>query len=177
MTGLNLPTKMHGADLSAISATIAAWASAWQQRTPPAIFALWDLADPQSWYLSASSVEPVLGQAVVGVIQRRCLEAKEINYKPGPLHLRQLTPDIGLAFFNLQWSERLARHAHNETQLLGGHVRVTMLMRNINGVWKIFHYAEAPLAPLLELQGYYEAIAADGFDKMPQRDFVLGEQA
>jgi hypothetical protein len=46
-----------------------------------------------------------------------------------------------------------------------------MMMRAQAGCWRVFHYAEAPLAPLLELQAFYEAIAADGLDNMPTRSF------
>lgn len=167
---------MPAADNASISATVMAWAGAWQQQIPTAIFAHWDLADPHSWYLLANSIEPVIGQAVVGAIQRRCREAKSIIYQPNAIHARTLSPDLGLAFFELQWSEQILQRAHDKVEHRGGNVRVTMLMRRIDGTWKIFHYAEAPLAPLLELQAFYEAIAADGFEKMPGREFARASQ-
>ena len=155
---------------------VTAWASAWQHRMPAQLVALWDTADVKSWFLSAGSVEPYIGHAVVGYLQRRCLGSNAIGYRPGQLHIRRLAPDIGLAFFNLDWSERLAAQNLDGNKTLGGRVRVTMMMRLQASVWRVFHYAEAPLAPLLELQAFYEAIAADGLENIPSRTFVPATQ-
>ncbi len=158
-------------ETSPLEGVVAAWAKAWQDRKPAHLIALWDKSDAESWYLSASSVEPFLGNAVVGFIQRRCLNASTIGYQPSDLHLRRLAPDLGLAFFQLAWSEQTNRGLDRSLPI-GGHVRVTMMMRQHAGVWSVFHYAEAPLAPLLELQAFYEAVAAEGLDRMPTRSFL-----
>ena len=159
-------------DTAALSDVVATWARAWEQRNPTRIISLWDVADVESWYLPADSVDPSLGSAVVGLIQRRCLATAEISYRVGKSHCRRLAPDLGLAFFELAWSDRQTGHHHDQAHSIGGNVRVTMVMRHYDKSWKIFHYAEAPLAPLLELQAYYEAVAADGLGNIPQRAFA-----
>jgi hypothetical protein len=150
-------------DAAPLGDLVAAWAAAWESRVAARIIALWDKADAESYYLPAGSVEAYQGPAVVGLVQRRCLAAAEIGYRPRGLHIRLLNPDLGLAFFQLDWSER------GQAGRLGGRVRVSMLMRRKSEGWRMFHYAEAPLAPLLELQAFYEAVAADGLDRIPPR--------
>lgn len=162
---------MTAAETAPVADVVAAWATAWQERTPARLIALWDKTDDQSWFLPAGSVEPYLGHAVVGFIQRRCLRAAAIGYKVGALHTRRLAPDLGLAFFALDWSERPTDHPIDGPGLMGGRVRVTMMMRAYADVWRVFHYAEAPLAPLLELQAFYEAVAAEGLGAIPSRAF------
>lgn len=111
----------------------------------------------------------MIGNGVVGHLQRKCLNVLAMVYLPRHVHVRELAADLGLAFFELERSE-LATTPHAETpERIGGHVRVTLLARKRDTVWRVFHYAEAPLAPLLELQAYYEAVAVDGLDAMPTR--------
>jgi len=157
------------AETAPLADLLAAWAAAWRARVAGRIIALWDKADAESFYLPAGSVEAYRGTAVVGLVQRRCLTAAEIGYRPHGLHLRRLAPELGLAFFQLDWAERAQDPAQGRITRVGGRVRVSMLMRPKDDAWRIFHYAEAPLAPLLELQAYYEAVAADGLDKIPAR--------
>lgn len=163
---------MPADDTAPLVDVVATWANAWEQRNPARIISLWDVSDAESWYLPADSVEPSLGPAVVGLIQRRCLAHAEISYRVGKPHYRRITPDLGLAFFELAWSARPVGQHHDQTHPIGGHVRVTMMMRHTEKSWKIFHHAEAPLAPLLELQAYYEAVATEGLDNILQRVFA-----
>jgi hypothetical protein len=151
-----------------LAETVAAWAEAWRARAAARLIALWDHADGESCYLAADSRAAYRGPAVVGLIQRVILAAAAIDYRPGPLHLRRLAPELGLAFFPLIRTERPASPQFDDATPVGRRVRVTMLMRQAAGRWRVFHYAEAPLAPLLELQAYYEAVAADGLDAMPR---------
>lgn len=141
---------------------------AWESCSAAQILALWDNADKQSWYLPADSLEPHIGPSIVGVIQRRCIGLRSQKYKPLNVHIRALSSDLASAFYELEWSRT------TEAAVVGGRVRVTMVMRKmvmrkIEAAWRVFHYAEAPLAPLLELQTYYERVAAQGLEAMPQR--------
>jgi hypothetical protein len=159
---------------SEIHALITAWAAAWQDRTASRLINLWDRADTDSWYLPAGRVEPVIGNSVVGHLQRKCLNIPGVTYRPTSPHVRELTADLGLAFFELEWSELIVAPHAEAPECIGGRVRVTLLARKRDAVWRIFHYAEAPLAPLLELQAYYEAVAADGLEAMPVRPWTGG---
>jgi hypothetical protein len=128
--------------------------------------ALWDKADQQSWYLPADSVDAHIGTAIIGVIQRRCIRLRAAVYEPQNIQVRSLSPDVGSAFFELNWMR-----SYDGKAPMGGRVRVTMVMRLVDEVWRVFHYAEAPLAPLLELQAFYERVAAQGLDAIPRRDY------
>ncbi len=163
---------MSSDDVTALVDVVMAWATAWEQRSAARIIALWDVSDTASWYLPAGSAEPSLGSAVVGLIQRRCLNAAEIGYRAHHLQCRRLAPDVGLVFFELTRSERPVGQHHDQPHPIGDQVRVTMVMRQSEKGWRIFHYAEAPLAPLLELQAYYEDIAIEGLNNISQRSFV-----
>lgn len=155
---------MTGADTSPLAEAVAAWASAWQSCSAARILALWDTSDPHSWYLPADSVDAHIGSAIVGVLQRRCLGLRAATYRPKNIQLRKIGDDVGSAFFELEWARTV-----DGAPARGGYVRVTMVMRNVTGAWRVFHYAEAPLAPLLELQAFYERVAAEGLDAIPQR--------
>ena len=159
-----------------VKAAIAAWALAWQERSSARLIALWDRADSESWFLPAGSVEPYIGPAIIGCLQRKCLSATALGYVPGPIHLRIVSDDVALCFFPLSWSEDLPEPTSGTLQRFGGQVRVTALLRRRDAVWRLFHYAEAPLAPLLELQAFYESVAADGLDAMPARSWSKGSR-
>ncbi|MDX2142651.1 MAG: nuclear transport factor 2 family protein [Rhodospirillaceae bacterium] len=161
---------MTAADTAPLEATLAAWAAAWRSASPTQVLALWDKADRAAWYLPADSIDPYIGAAVVGYVQRRCVAARTIGYRVRDAHLRRLHPDLGLAFFTLDWSQTTPDHPVP----VGGSLRVTLLMRRTPEGWRVFHYAEAPLAPLLELQAFYEKVAAEGFAGMPRRDAETG---
>ncbi|MSO98690.1 MAG: DUF4440 domain-containing protein [Rhodospirillaceae bacterium] len=145
---------------------VKAWTQAWGACAPAKVIALWDNTDAESWYLDAGHANSAMGPAVKGVIERKCARLHSLDYRPVNPHLRRLGPDLGMAFFQLRWREQ--RDGHSLP--LGGTLRVTMMMRRLSEGWRVFHYAEAPLAPLLELQGYYEKIATEGFAGMPRRE-------
>ena len=152
-----------------VQAVISAWASAWQERSATRLIALWDRTDPDGWFLPAGSVEPYIGPAIIGYLQRKCIGATTLGYQPGALHIRLIANDLALCFFALDWSQDSQDPATGTPQTLGGQVRVTVILRRRDAAWRLFHYAEAPLAPLLELQAFYESVAADGLEAIPTR--------
>jgi hypothetical protein len=145
--------------------TVLAWAAAWESCAPAQILGLWDKSDKQSWYLPADSVGAHVGGAVVGMIQRRCLGLRGMSYRPQQIVPRRLSVDVGAAFFVFDWT----RTSDAQPNTMGGRLRATVVMRKTPEGWRVFHYAEAPLAPLLELQGFYERVAAAGLEAIPQR--------
>ncbi len=151
---------------NALTDFISAWSAAWESCSAAQILALWDKADQHSWYLPADSVDPHVGTAIVGVIQRRCVGLRASSYKPDNIQARLLSTDVASVFFELNWMR-----TYDGKTPRGGRVRVTMILRVIEGAWRVFHYAEAPLAPLLELQAFYERVAAQGLDAIPRRAY------
>ena len=91
-------------------------------------------------------------------VTQGCRALERIEIRPGKIHARALDESLGLAFFPMTWKVQAKDRAS-----FGGDLRVTMLMRKIGDVWRLFHYAEAPLAPIIQLQRFYEGVAADGF--------------
>ncbi len=142
------------------------FAAAWSRRDAAGVLALWDLEDGAATYLPAGSVQPMIGAtAIRRYVTDACETSAQIVMRPSALHLRAINPDLGLAFFKLAWVIREAT-AHKP---FGGNVRVTMMMRRVPDGWRIFHYAEAPLAPIIILRQFYENVAADGLSAIPPR--------
>ncbi|MEQ8508130.1 MAG: nuclear transport factor 2 family protein [Rhodospirillaceae bacterium] len=141
-----------------------AWIKAWTNRDTETILSLWDEQDAQSSYLPAERHAPLIGSvAVMEYVETTCEHFSTVLHRAEGILTRSLSPAIGLSFYELNWM--LA----DDRGPMGGTCRVTAIWRNRENQWRLFHYAEAPLAPLLELQAYYESVAADGLDAIPQR--------
>lgn len=140
------------------------WVESWSTRDARALLTLWDLDDDRAIYQPSERVEQFVGSnAVSRYIQNRCGAFRDIRYQPETPLYRQLTENIGSVFYTLKWM------VMDESGPLGGTCRTTSLWRRTDQGWKIFHYAEAPVAPLLELQAFYEEVAADGLEAIPTR--------
>lgn len=147
---------------------VEAWTAAWSNRDTKTILSLWDEQDPQSSYLPAERHAPLIGGiAVTAYVETTCTRFSTIQHRAEGVLTRRLSASIGLAFYELSWVFTDDRGPFSGP--LGGTCRVTAVWRNRENQWHLFHYAEAPLAPLLELQGYYESVAADGLDAIPLR--------
>lgn len=149
---------------SPIKDSVENWETAWSTRNAEAILGLWDRNDINASYLPAERLEPLIGtEAVTDYVTATCSAFDEIQHRvEGPI-FRRLSENIGLAFYALAWMFRDHRGP------IGGSCRVTSVWRQDQGAWRLFHYAEAPLAPLLELQGFYESVAAQGLNAIPVR--------
>jgi ketosteroid isomerase-like protein len=149
-----------------LAAAVAAFCEAWSRRDAAGVLSLWDGDDPKATYLPASASAPLVGAAAIrAYVEGECAAFGLIVFRPDVLHLRALGGGLGLAFFRLAWAVRESP----ARAPFGDSVRVTMLLRETAAGWRIFHYAEAPLAPLLALQHFYQRIAADGLDAIPRR--------
>ena len=80
----------------------------------------------------------------------------EVRHRPGKVIVKRLSEDIGLAFYVLDWAVADARGP------IGGQCRVTAVWKKQDERWTLTHYAEAPLAPLVELKEFYQHVAAEG---------------
>lgn len=147
-----------------IDDAVRAWTTAWSARDTNSVLALWDAEDEAGSYLPAERPAPLTGlDDIRAYAEELCQLFGTVQHRPERILSRQISATIGMAFYTLSWMVKDRRGP------IGGTCRVTSLWRNRQGVWRCCHYAEAPLAPLLELQGYYEAIAEDGLDAIPQR--------
>ena len=146
-------------DTEPIRQTATSFWSAWCQRDAEALLRLWDTADPACSYLPAESEHRLVGAAAIGNFFDATLQNFEvIRMRPKRPHPRRLSPDLGSVFSELDWA--MARDL--ESPVFGGTIRVLAVLRNGARGWRLCHYAEAPLAPLVELRSFYQKVAADG---------------
>lgn len=152
-------------DTGPISDALSMWEGAWSAQDPSAILSLWDHADGAATYLPAERMTPLVGAtAVADYVNSACRLFDQIQHRIESPVFRRLSADTGLAFYALAWMFK------DHKGPIGGTCRVTSVWRRTKDVWRLIHYAEAPLAPLLELQAFYESVAAQGLDSIPARD-------
>lgn len=151
-------------DTAPLQNATGAWIEGWCATSANALLSLWDNTDEKAIYRAAERVEPFIGgNAVTHYVQSVCTMFKPIQHRVEDPTYRRLSEDIGSVFYTLNWMFT------DKNGPMGGTCRVTALWRKVDEDWRIFHYAEAPLAPLLELQAFYEEVAADGLDAIPSR--------
>lgn len=123
------------------------------------------LFEADASYLDASELDPWLGGAAIGRrVAVRCAEAVEIVIRITAPQARQLATDVVSVFAIVDRGAAVPGRPMSALRL-----RVTLIARRAADGWKISHYAEASKAPLLELEAFYEAVAADGLDAIPRR--------
>lgn len=151
-------------DATSLQNATKTWIKSWCAHNADALLSLWDGADQQAIYRPAERVDPLIGSnAVAQYVRSACTMFKPIQHRAVNPVYRQLSENIGSVFYTLNWMFT------DKSGPIGGTCRVTALWRRVDENWRIFHYAEAPLAPLLELQGFYEEIAQDGLEAIPIR--------
>ncbi|MDG2242404.1 MAG: nuclear transport factor 2 family protein [Rhodospirillaceae bacterium] len=151
-------------DTTPIETAVTAWTEAWSGRNCAGVLSLWDDSDNQATYLPAERIEPLIGTvAVTDYVTTVCRLFGDIRHRAESPVYRRLTEDTGMAFYSLVWM------LSDNRGPIGSTCRVTALWRKRNDEWRLFHYAEAPLAPLLELRDFYEAVAAEGLGAIPPR--------
>lgn len=144
-----------------------AWIRGWCARDHKTLLALWDIADDQAVYRPAERVEPLIGnEPVTTYVSAICTTFNPVQHRAIEPVYRRLSDKTGLAFYTLNWM------FSDQRGPIGGTCRVTALWRQTGDAWRLFHYAEAPLAPLLELQEFYEDVAAEGLDAIPTRAYA-----
>ncbi|MBT4739893.1 MAG: SnoaL-like domain-containing protein [Rhodospirillaceae bacterium] len=152
------------ANTGPIETAVTAWVTAWSELDSKKLLNLWDNTDDQATYLPAERVDPLIGNSSVsGYVNSLCTHFDQVRHRAEDAVYRRLSEDTGLAFYTLAWMFSDARGP------IGGTCRVTAVWRQHGNLWRLFHYAEAPLAPLLELKNFYESVASEGLDAIPVR--------
>ena len=144
-------------DTASLEDAVVNWVSSWSTRDAGAIMALWDDEDPESTYLAAEEESAITGAAAVrGYVTTLCETFETVRHWPETVIAKDLGDGIGLTFYVLDWA------VANKRGPIGGRCRVTGIWRKRKGSWKLTQYSEAPLAPLVELRHFYQAVAAEG---------------
>lgn len=136
---------------------------AWSRRNRDELSELWDTDDPASSYLPAESEQRLIGTDAVRRHVTATVERFEIiRMRPKLVHPRRLKQDLGSIFAVVDWALRETA----TTSPMGGTIRVSAVLRSRGEAWRISHYAEAPLAPLVELRRFYQKVAIDGHEAL-----------
>ena len=137
-----------------IIASLQLWNDSWYSSDFDGVIKLWDDQDKQPYFLSASQMRPLTEfTAIRSYIEESCKYYDSIQNKVSGLIIKGLDTNTALTFYKLQLVKTKAK------QSTTGNVRTTVIWRRLKNDWKVFHYSEAPLAPLIELQNFYEEIA------------------
>ena len=137
---------------------------AWCDRNIDRLRGSWAMDDPACSYLSADAPQRVVGSdAVQAYLAQRLRTLQLIRMAPRTVCPRRLSPNLGAVFAVVDW----AHQTHEASVPLGGTLRISAVLRRRDQIWQLCHYAEAPLAPLVELRRFYQQIAADGHEAIP----------
>ncbi len=148
-------------DTHGLEAAVDMFFSAWSDRDQGTLRDLWLTSDPACSYLPATSPRRLVGEAAVTAFMMDRLKSfQTIRMRPRNVHVRRLAADLGSLFAEVDW----ALQENAASVAVGGTLRVCAVLRRADDRWLFCHYAEAPLAPLVELRRFYQKIAADGHE-------------
>ena len=149
------------ADTQPIVDGCSAFWQAWCERDSAGLVGAWDMDDEAGSYLPADEPHKLVGAAAVrGYMTMQLQRFALIRMRPQQVCPRRLKDDLGTVFAVLDW----ARQSGEGLAPVGGTLRISAVLRRRADHWRVCHYAEAPLAPLVELRSFYQQIAADGHE-------------
>lgn len=151
------------AEIKPIQHAAEAFWEAWSQRNTGELIKLWDSQDEVSSYLPAEHEHRLVGSDPIKKYLTDTVQRFEtIRMRSRLVHPRRLNQDLGSIFAIVDWALRETATA----QPIGGTIRVSAVLRQRKQRWHICHYAEAPLAPIVELRQFYQKIAVDGHEAL-----------
>lgn len=144
-----------GNDLHAeLTTFLDAYFAAWNQYDVPAMRGLWDEEEPDVLYL-AEECEPHHGWEQVLSYWGVDRSKSERLLTWHDLSVTHAAEDVAIAFFHANWSTYIPGN-RLYPKPFGGPVRITMVLRRKADGWRAIHYAEAPLASLIQLRKAHE---------------------
>ena len=153
---------MSANDTRVLVETAEAFWNAWSTGQPQEVMSYWDGADPSSSYTPASRPGRLVGAEQIGrYVSETMGDHWRMTVDPTVVHPRRLADNLGSLFAVLEW-----RFEQRNRNPLAGTLRISAVLRRPKDQWKICHYAEAPLAPLVELRQFYQTVARD-FSERP----------
>jgi SnoaL-like domain len=127
--------------------------------------ATWDTSDPQPTYL-AEEIDDFLRdwRAIEGYWAASQAAMSRLASRHWEVRARQLTDELATATWRLHWNAQVI----GQDRPVGGDVRVTGVFRRLAGGWRLFHYVEAPLAPIIYVRKLYQGqVDADFLASLP----------
>lgn len=144
-------------EIKPIEEAVRCWIEAWSNRDKDGVLSVWDDQDSEATYLPAEREDALIGVAAVEhYVTALCDQFSTIHHRPNSIIIKRLADDVALVFYVLDWA------VSDDRGPIGGRCRVTAVWRNRDADWKLTHYAESPLAPLVELKEFYQHVAAQG---------------
>ena len=140
-----------------------AFCEAWSTHEADAVLALWDMTDSQCSWLSARGESRLFGPAAVTELVTAALRTHaRIRLRPRAVHARVIGDGLGAFFAEVDWAFWTTVDGRPE----GGTFRVSGVLREGGPGFRLCHYAESPLAPIVELRQFYQQVAAEGHEGM-----------
>jgi hypothetical protein len=127
--------------------------------------AAWDTADPQPTYL-AEEIDDFLRDwpAIEAYWAASQAAMSKLSSRHWEVRARQVTDTLATATWRLHWNAQVV----GQGPPVGGDVRVTGVFRLRPEGWRLFHYVEAPLAPIIYMRKLYQGqVDADFLAPLP----------
>jgi hypothetical protein len=121
---------------------------------------VFDTADPHPTYL-AEEIDDFLRDwpAIEAYWAASQAAMSKLSSRHWDLRARQFADDLATATWRLHWNAQVV----GQQKPVGGDVRVSAMFRRRPEGWRVFHYVEAPLAPILYMRKLYEGQVDAGF--------------
>ena len=145
-----MTTELH----QQLAAFLDRYFEAWNRYDVAAMRAMWDEREQQTIYVAEES-EPHYGwEQILGYwgIDR---SASERLVSWHELTAVSASEDVAIAFIQANWSTYIPGN-RLYPKPFGGPVRITMVLRRIEGDWLAIHYIEAPMASIVQLRCAHE---------------------
>lgn len=128
--------------------------------------AVWDTADPHPTYL-AEEIDDFLHDwpAIESYWKASQAAMSKLSSRHWNLRARLLTDELATATWHIHWNAQVI----GQDKPVGGDVRVTGVFRRRPDGWRLFHYVEAPMAPILYVRKLYQGQVDADFLAKPGR--------
>ncbi len=115
--------------------------------------ACWDTEDPRPTYL-AEEIDDFLHDwpSIDAYWKASQAAMSKLSSRHWALRARVVTDDLASATWRIHWNAQVIGQANPA----GVDVRVTGMFRRKREGWRLFHYVEAPLAPIIYVRKLYE---------------------
>lgn len=114
---------------------------------------VWDSAEPHPCYL-AEEIDDFLRDwpAIEAYWASSQATMSKLQSRHWALRAQQIAADLATATWRLHWNAQII----GQDKPVGGEVRATAVLRRRTEGWRLFHYVEAPLAPILYIRQLYQ---------------------
>jgi hypothetical protein len=115
--------------------------------------AAWDTDDPHPTYL-AEEIDDFLRDwpAIDAYWAASQAAMSSLSSRHWAVQARRVSDELATATWRLHWNAQVVGQATP----VGGDVRVSGVFRRRAAGWRLFHYIEAPLAPIIYMRKLYE---------------------